>query len=169
MRISIIGLPGSGKSTLARTLSARFGMPHIHLDRFWFAAGGLALKKGDLAERDRIRASVRACVEQAIAQEAWVSDGFYRHVQPDIAGRADVLIYLAPPFLVRLWNHLVRTFRRHDRHSELSMLHDLLFVGELVTRTFRTGPKIRRFIAQYPEKLVVLRSRKEVEGYLSSL
>lgn len=169
MRISIIGLPGSGKSTLARRVSAQLGIPHIHLDRFWFEAGGLTLKKGDMVERDRIRASVRAHVEKAIAQDAWVSDGFYAHVQPDIAGRADVLIYLASPFLVRLINHLSRTFRRHERHSELSMLDDLLFVGELVTRTFRTGPKIKRLIAQFPEKLVVLRSRREVERYLSSL
>lgn len=169
MRISIIGLPGSGKSTLAQRLSARFDMPHIHLDRFWFEAGGLALKKGDTVERDRIRASVRAHVEKAIAQDAWVSDGFYAHVQSDIAERADVLIYLAPSFLARLTNHLSRTFRRHERHLELSMFDDLLFVGELVRRTFRTGPKIKRLIALYPEKLIVLRSRREVERYLSSL
>lgn len=40
MRITVIGLPGSGKSTLANAISKKLSIPHIHLDRFWFEAGG---------------------------------------------------------------------------------------------------------------------------------
>lgn len=98
MRITVIGLPGSGKSTLARAISKKLGIPHIHLDRFWFEAGG---RKGpettpNLAE---VRAHVDARAREAIAAPAWVSDGFYNRLQSEIAERADTIMYLAisPP------------------------------------------------------------------------
>ncbi len=59
MHISIIGLPASGKSTLARRLSEKLSIPHIHLDEFWFGAGGHKLRGNDNIDREPIRKYVR--------------------------------------------------------------------------------------------------------------
>jgi adenylate kinase family enzyme len=168
MRITIVGLPGSGKSTLARAISEKLGIPHIQLDRFWFEAGG---RNGahDTPNIEAVRKHVDEEARKAIAGESWVSDGFYSRLQPDIAARADVVIYLSVPLTSRILNHLSRTLKRGGRHPEVSFWDDVRFLPEILKRTFRTGPKLRTFIAEHPDKVVVLRSRKEIAEYLNSL
>lgn len=168
MRITVIGLPGSGKSTVARKLSERLSIPHIHIDRFWFEAGG---RKGshDTPNIEQVRAQVRERTMEAIKAPSWVSDGFYFRLQPEIAARADVIIFLDIPLWQRLYNHTARTFYRTDRHQELGFWDDVAFFPEIIRRTFATGPKLRRFVSQHQDKVVVARSRREIDRYLMSL
>src|SRR3989344_6178545 len=109
MRISIIGHAGSGKSTLAQRISKKFNIPHLHLDRLWFEAGG-PKASSDPGERKRVAELIRDRVEDFIKQDDWVSDGLYGHVQPLIANRADTIIFLDISLARRLCNHLYRTF-----------------------------------------------------------
>ncbi len=120
MRITIIGNCGSGKSTLARKISKKFNILHIHLDRFWFEAGGHKLKKGASEEKERIRTYIRKKVEEFIKKDSWVSDGWYSRVQPLIAERAEQVVFLNIPLWRRLANHLHRVFFG-KRHPELSV------------------------------------------------
>lgn len=169
MRMSVIGLPGSGKSTLASEVSRELDIPHIHIDRFWFAAGGRL--DANPVEKDRVRAYVKEKVVEAIQQPAWVSDGLYARVQPLIAERADVIVFLDIPVRELLWNHMVRMFRRKSRHIELSIWNDIDFLREILYRRFRKGTlkKIQRIVEDNKEKTIVLRSRKEIARYLDSM
>src|SRR6185436_4688168 len=112
MRISIIGHAGSGKSTLARKISEKFSIPHIHLDRFWLEAGGLRVEDrvATPEERDTIRAHMKEKALAEVSKESWVSDGYYRRIQPLIAERADTIVYLNLPLLRRLYSHAKRVF-----------------------------------------------------------
>ncbi len=105
MRISIIGQPGSGKTYVAEAISKKLGIPHIHLDRFWFEAGGVTVTQHTSEEeRARVRAYVRHKTSEATQAESWVSDGFYSTgVGPDIAKQADVILFLDVP----LWEGLI--------------------------------------------------------------
>jgi adenylate kinase family enzyme len=106
MRISIIGLPGSGKTTLANAISEKLSIPHIHLDRFWFEAGG---REGSRTtppdEMEIIRAYIKEKVTPLIAEDSWVSDGFYPRIQTLIAERVDKIVFLDVPLWTRLMNH----------------------------------------------------------------
>ena len=168
MKITIIGLPGSGKSTLARMVAEKLSIPHIHIDRFWFEAGG---RKGsyDTPEVEKVRAYVKEKVTAAISGNDWVSDGFYSRVQSTIASRADVIIFLDVPFWQRFLNHATRSFRRSERHAEVSMWDDLKFFPEIVRRGFSRGPKLRSLISQFKDKVVTLRSRREINEYVNNL
>lgn len=165
MRINVVGLPASGKSTFASAISKKLSIPHIHLDRFWFESGGrqgahTALNLGD------IRAQVRKKVEEAIQADDWVSDGTYLHVQDLLAPRSDVIVFLDLSLWQRLLRHAQRTFFERGRHKEVSFWDDIAFFREIIRRTYSSGPKLRRFVAEHPGKTVILHSRKEAENYI---
>ena len=167
MRISIIGLPGSGKSTLARLISERFSVPHIHIDRFWFEAGGR--DDYNTPGIENVRAKVKQKVSEAISSNEWVSDGVYSRVQPEIARRADLVIFLDIPVWRRLLNHTKRLFQRSNRHKETSIVDDLQFYYGILRRQFTALPKIRRLVIEFRPKVVILRSRREIDEFLRFL
>lgn len=171
MRISIVGSPASGKTYLAEAISKKLSVPHIHLDRFWFEAGGNEVKKDASAEeREQVRTYIREKVSAAIAADSWVSDGLYtRSVQPGIAQCADIIIFLDISLWHRLLNHAQRIFKPSTRHTELSLWHELTFFFEIIRRQFKNKSKLNRFINEHRNKIVMLKSRKEIERYLNNL
>ena len=168
MRLTIIGNCGSGKSTLARTLSERFDIPHLHLDRLWFEAGGHLLKSDDAEGREKVRAYIRERVEEFIVQEDWVSDGWYPRVQGAIAARADRVIFLDIPLWRRLFNHLRRTFFS-ERHQELRTWDDIKFLSQIVRRTFTHGEQMKKFVVENRERVTTLRTYSGVEMFLENI
>jgi adenylate kinase family enzyme len=168
MRISIIGLPGSGKSTLARNISNKLQIPHLHIDRLWFEAGGHKVRQGDAEGKAAVGISVIEKVRNLVTQDAWVSDGWYAKAQELVAERADEIIFIDISLGRRLFNHLRRTFFS-ERHPELSKLDDIKFLYQIVRRTFKHGPKIREFISKNSSKVKTFRSYREVNNYLAEL
>lgn len=168
MKISIVGLPGSGKSTLANSISAKFSIPHIQIDRFWFEAGGRRGSR-DTPDLEQVRAHVKEKVMRAVNAGSWVSDGFYRNLQPEIASRADVIVFLDISLWRRLLNHANRFLFRSNRHPETGVWSDLVFFFEVVRRTYTNGPRIRKFVDENRGRVTTLRSRKEIQDYLRVL
>ena len=168
MRISIIGGPASGKSLLAQKISKKFDIPHIHIDRFWFEAAAHKTSKGSF-EREIIHGKIKSQVEAFVNQENWISDGAYFWMQPIIASRADKIVFLDIPLWRRLLNHAQRMLHREKRHKETYFWDDVLFFGEIIKRTYTYGPKFKKLIAEFKDKVIILKSRKEIAGYLQKL
>ncbi len=154
MRISIIGHAGSGKSTLARRISEKFSIPYIELDRFWLESGGLKVEYGvaTAEERDKIRAKTREKALAAISAENWVSDGYYKRIQPEITERADSIVYLNAPLVRRLWGHARRI--KPGRHPEITLWREFTFFLEMIRRTYTKGPALQRFVEEQRNKVV---------------
>jgi adenylate kinase family enzyme len=106
-RIVVVGTSCSGKSTLARRLSARLGRPHIELDALHWGPGWT--KRPDFRER----------VAEAVAAEAWVTDGNYSVVRDLVWPRATAIVWLNLPFPLILMRALDRTVRRIVSQQEL--------------------------------------------------
>lgn len=100
-RVMIVGGPGSGKSTLARALGARTGLPVHHMDHIHWMPGWV--------ERDR-DAKSRLCAE-VHRQERWIFEGGHSATWPERVARADTLIWLDMPVVVRHWRVIRRTLR----------------------------------------------------------
>jgi adenylate kinase family enzyme len=170
MKISVIGLPGSGKTLFAQRVSEKFSIPHIHLDRFWFEAGGMKIDaKKPGPELENLRASVREKVIEATNTASWVSDGIYAQVQPYIANLADRVIFLDIPLTQRLLNHAVRVFSPSKRHKELNFLHEITFFAEILRRERTSKPKLMKIVEEFNDKIIRLKSRKEIDEYLNNL
>lgn len=168
MKITIIGPTCSGKTTLAKKISEKLDIPHIHIDRFWFEAGGRDLKSSDKEGVEKSRAYIKGKTEESLKQDSWVSDGWYSKVQPMISAQADQIIFLDIPLGRRLFNHFQR-MNKPGRHKELTRWDEVKFFYEVVKRTFTKGPHMRAFVDEHRGKVKTLKNYKEVEAYLETL
>ncbi|KMW58877.1 DNA topology modulation protein [Candidatus Rhodobacter oscarellae] len=104
-RVMIIGQPGSGKSTLARALGEITGLPVVHVDLIHWMPGWEERPKPEK-------------IEMALAEEAkpeWIFEGGLSATWDNRLARADTLIVLDMPFLLRVWRVFKRTIRDYGR------------------------------------------------------
>lgn len=167
MKISVIGFSGSGKTTLAAAISKKLNIPHLHIDRIWFEAGGHVAQTEE--EKDRVRDVIKEHVLNFIEHPSWVTDGNYKRVQPYIIEKADKVIFLDISLSKRIWNHVKRVVLRSNRHPELTILQDLSHIKHMVKRTFADRDAINELCALAEQKLTIIRSEKESNELLKEL
>lgn len=167
MRVTLIGYTASGKTTLAKRIHTKFSIPHLQIDRVWFAANG-HLAKTD-SEKERAREIIKRELELFTQQDSWVSDGFYSKMQSILADRADYVVVLELPLWQRLYHHWSRVYRSIDRHPEVSRWKDLLFSFTIIKRSFTYVPRLRLYKEMYRDKLVILKNYKEIDTFFNSL
>lgn len=112
-RISIIGVSGSGKSTLANTLSLSLNLPHIELDTFLYHENGTK-KDPELFRKE---------VEQATGQGSWITEGVSYKMADIVWPRADILVWMDPPFYTLYYRVLKRTLKRLLKNEPLPSGH----------------------------------------------
>ena len=98
-----------------------------------------------------------------------MSDGFYSRVQGLLADKADYVVVIELPLLRRLLNHWKRVLGASERHPEVTKLQDLWHSIEIIKRTFTFRKKLELFKQQHKEKIVVLKSFKEIDAFYVSL
>jgi adenylate kinase family enzyme len=94
----IIGAPGSGKSTLARAVGNRLGLPVVHFDHIFWTP--------DWVERPK--ADQETLARQIEAQKMWVCEGNFSRTWDSRAARADLVVWLDLPMVLRFWRVLKR-------------------------------------------------------------
>lgn len=169
MKISIVGHCGSGKSTLARNISEKKNISHLELDRLFFLNNGAAAK--DSAHKALVKEKIKADVIDFLKEhDSWVTDGVYlTSVQPLLLEAVDTIVYIDIPLWRRMGNHLKRWWKNKDRHREVSRLEDLWFVFDMPRRTRTANEKFPTLFTLAGDKLVILRSYKDVERFLNSI
>ena len=109
-RVVVTGMAGAGKSTFAQQLSAKTGLPVIHLDvHFW--------KPGWVEPSDTEWREVQSTL---LASEEWIADGNYHETLDLRLERADTVVYLDTPW----WLCAARAFVRGLRRPEGTQLPD---------------------------------------------
>jgi adenylate kinase family enzyme len=103
-RVVITGMAGAGKSTFARQLSAKTGLPVIHLDvHFW--------KPGWVQPSDKEWRDVQS---KLLAGEEWIADGNYHETLDLRLERADTVVLLDTQWWVCAARAFVRGLRRPE-------------------------------------------------------
>jgi adenylate kinase family enzyme len=103
----VAGTSGAGKSTLARRIAAASGLPYQEID---------ALFHGPAWEP---RPTFAAEVDDFTRRPKWVTEWQYGAVQPMLAARADVLVWLDYSRLRVMSRVIRRTVRRRVRREAL--------------------------------------------------
>jgi adenylate kinase family enzyme len=101
-RVIVTGMAGSGKSTFSKALSAKTGLPVIHLDLHYWKPGWV--KPSD----DEWRVKQR----RLLAGDAWIADGNYHETLDLRLERADTVVILDTPWWVCAGRAFVRGVRR---------------------------------------------------------
>jgi adenylate kinase family enzyme len=109
-RVVVTGMAGAGKSTFARQLSAKTGLPVIHLDlHFW--------KPGWVEPSDKEWREVQS---RLLAGQEWIAEGNYHQTLDLRLARADTVVFLDTPW----WVCAARAFVRGLRRPEGTQLPD---------------------------------------------
>jgi adenylate kinase family enzyme len=166
-RIAIVGCGGAGKSRLARELGRRLGLPVVHLDAHFWRPGWV----------ETPRAEWEALQPSLLAGDSWIADGNYHATLPVRLDRADTVLFLDMPRLACLRGVLARRLRHRGTNREdlppgcpEKIEWEFLKWIWNFPRDVRpaTLAMLREFEAR-GGRVVVLRSRGEVAGFLSSL
>ncbi len=108
-RVVVTGMAGAGKSTFARALSAKTGLPVIHLDVHFWQPGWTEPGEHDW------RSTQRAL----LAGDEWIVDGNYHETLDLRLERADTVVFLDTPWWVCARRALVRGIRTPPPHRQL--------------------------------------------------
>jgi len=107
--VSVVGAAGSGKSTLSRGLAARLGVRRVEVDALFWGPDWTP----------RPREDFEADVRGEVAGDAWVIDGNYSALLPEVWARADAVVWLDPPRRVVMAQVYRRTVARAVDRTEL--------------------------------------------------
>lgn len=162
-RILVIGCAGSGKSTLSRKLHNILDLPVVHLDTYYWNANWVAKSN---EEWDKI-------VEQFTNEEQWIMDGNYSRTMDIRISRADLIIFLDMPRLLCMYRVIKRRIMYHkksrpDMNQECQEKLDWDFMKWIWDYRKRSRVKTIEKLEQIKEhkEVVVLRTRREVEGFV---
>jgi adenylate kinase family enzyme len=97
-RIVVIGPAGSGKSTFSRALSARTGLPVVHLDVHYWRPGWVRPSDEEWREQQR----------KLLSGDAWIADGNYPETLELRLERAEDVVIVGTPW----WTCARRAFLR---------------------------------------------------------
>jgi len=101
-RVVVTGIAGAGKSTFSRSLSAKTGLPVIHLDLCFWQPGWVEPSEAEWREQQR----------DLITSDEWILDGNYDATLDLRLERADTAVFLDTPWWVCVWRALVRGVRK---------------------------------------------------------
>ena len=123
-RFVVLGTTGAGKTALSRDLADRLGIPHVELDALRWDPEWTEVS--DCIFRDR--------VADALAGDAWVSDGNYGLARDLIWPRATHAIWLDFRFQTVMGRLLWRTIRRMFTREELWNENRERFLAQFASR-----------------------------------
>lgn len=168
-KVLVIGSGGAGKSTCARRLGELLRIEVIHLDALYWNAGWVETPKPVWAER----------VAELVRREAWIMDGNYSGTFDIRFEACDAVVFLDLPRLLCLWRVLQRTllYRKRSRPDMAAGCPEkldrdfLVFLQWIWNYPKQSRPKILARMRENAgsKKVVHLRSRAEVERYLSEV
>jgi adenylate kinase family enzyme len=167
-RIIVTGLAGAGKSTFSKALSARTGLPVIHLDFYYWKPGWVA------PSDDEWRAKQRSL----LAGNAWIADGNYDETLDLRLERADTVVVLDTPWWVCSGRALMRGIRRPAgtqmpvgcNESAIRRLRDEWRLAWLIWRSRTNEPERERvIIAEHGQHVALhaLSSRQAARAFLA--
>ena len=168
MKIAIIGYSGAGKSTLAQKLSQFYSIPKLHMDTLQFQPNWQD------SDRDWMKSEMKKFLT---THSDWVIDGNYSWCcYEERMEQADQIIFLNFSPWTCLFRALKRylTYRGKVRESmaagcperfDWDFIRWILWDG----RSKFAKERYKGIQETYPEKVILLRSQKEIDHFLDNL
>lgn len=139
-RLIVTGANGAGKSHISSRLrDARPGIPLVSFDAIKLTSDW----------KQRPRKEIDATLSQVVAGEAWISEGGPSLLSQALP-RAQAVIWLDPPELVRAWRLLIRPWRSFGKtRPELppDNIDWPLQQYRFAIRSIKNGSRFRRYIS----------------------
>lgn len=159
-KIIIIGGPGTGKSTLANNLARKLELPVYHLDAIHHLPNW---EIRDKKERDQI-------ILKTIEEPKWVIDGTYTSTLEKRIQKADLIIFLDFPTIVKLKNIFHRYLKNKGKEREeitgCIEKMDIAFIKQTMNWNKKKKSKIYEILEKNKEKKVLIfKSRRKLNKW----
>jgi adenylate kinase family enzyme len=168
-RVLVIGMAGSGKSTFSRALSAKTGLPVIHLDVHYWKPGWVKPSDDEWLDKQR----------GLLAGDAWIVDGNTQRGFDLRLERAETVVLLDTPW----WTCAGRAFMRGLRKPVGEMpegcrdsvrrrlLDEWRLVGVILRVRHSEPERARAIVSQHGQHVAlhVLGSKGAARDFLSGL
>jgi adenylate kinase family enzyme len=162
-------MAGSGKSTFSRALSAKTGLPVIHLDFHYWKPGWVKPSEEEWRKKQR----------NLLAGVAWIADGNDEKTLDLRLERADTVVLLDTPWWTCASRAFVRGLRKPvgempegcEDSVKRRLLDEWRLVG-VIWRNRRSEPEgVRGIVSEHGQHVTlhVLRSKRAAEGFVSGL
>jgi adenylate kinase family enzyme len=168
-RVLVIGMAGSGKSTFSRELSAKTGLPVIHLDVHYWKPGWV--KPSDHEWRDKQRS--------LLAGDGWIVDGNDHQTLDLRLERAESVVFLDTPWWICAGRAFARGIRKPvgempegcDDSVARRLRDEWRLVGVIWRNRSSEPERGRAIVSQHGQHaaLHVLGSKRAARDFLSGL
>lgn len=166
-RVVVIGNGGGGKSGVARLLAERGGGEYLEVDAVQFGPGWARVSEDLVRER----------IEQVMAKDKWVIDGFGPY--DSILARfelADLIVFVDHPLWVHYWWAMERQIAAHsgverDGGPEGCDLRDVnKEMCEVIWRVHtELRPKLLEDLKPFLNKVQWIKSPEELDGFIDKI
>jgi adenylate kinase family enzyme len=119
-RIMVTGICGAGKSTLSKIIGEKFGLPVVHIDKFFWSK--------NWTQRDNTECL--QLLHNAVNKEKWVIDGNHSTTIPNRLERSDTVIWLNFNRFIALYRVLKRIFKGYGQvRDDMQMIVQNSLIG----------------------------------------
>ena len=167
-RIHIIGISGSGKSYLADKISKKLNIEKIDLDDIYW--------ENKFSKKRELSCAKKLLNKKLEQKDNWITEGIYTNWISYAIENSDKIIWIQIDNNLKLsWRIFSRWWKRRGENIEsiLSMIDLLKFQWNY--KRIRTGKEKslysahRKMVEKYKEKLIILKSEKEVNNFIKNL
>jgi adenylate kinase family enzyme len=168
-RVLVIGMAGAGKSTFSRALSARTGLPVIHLDFHYWKPGWVKPSEDEWREKQR----------SLLAGPAWIADGNDLETLDLRLERAETVVLLTTPWWVCAGRAFVRGLRKPvgempegcDDSTTRRLRDEWRLIGVIWRRRHSETEQARAMLSEHGRHVAlrVIGSKRTAREFLSAL
>jgi adenylate kinase family enzyme len=166
MRLLVVGYSSSGKSTFSKRLAKHYHIPVLHIDTIYFGPNWVERENHKVEEE----------IRDFMNQPSWVIDGQYRKLAQERFDQADQIFIFDFNRFKCLYGAIKRRIKYHNQSRDTiadgckerlnpSFIWWILCSG----RTKKSKDLLKSYKTQYKDKVVVFKSRKQVDHYLKSI
>lgn len=160
MKLAILGYVGSGKSYVADYISKKKALPCLHLDDIKYDKEWNAIDD----------ALLLPTVEEFMAKDEWIIDGFFASLKMDERlKKADKIVILLLPRLLCFYRVLKRRKKRLQDGYKTDLNPWFIKFALFKCRNKRRRDIYANIAKTYENKTLILKSRREVNEFLNSI
>ncbi len=169
MRIYIVGSVASGKTTLAKKLSNKLEIKCTHLDGIVHIKDMNDVKWGNIRRSDE---EINQLFKSTVMQPHWVIEDAGRKMFSEGMEVADIIVHLKPSIFIRRMRVITRFIKQKLGMEECiytPSIRMLIFMFKALNN-YETGKDdLESRLNQYANKIVILRSGKEIKRFMVSV
>ena len=165
-KVLVIGSGGAGKSTFARQLGEALNIEVNHLDTAYWRSGWTKPSEDEWVQT----------VNQLVSGDSWILDGNFGGTLELRLKHCDTVVFLDMSRLLCLWRILKRrlSYRNRSRPDMAEGCHEKLDLDLILwvwNYSRKSKPKVVKLLREQcnGKQVIWLRSRREVENFLSRL